>query len=60
MIIAVDNRALEIAKDTNLNVINRNNLDPVMTFINSPYFTDIKLPLENIEKWRSNLPIKEQ
>jgi len=53
LIVAVDNRALEIGKDTNLNVIERKNVDQSLDFINNSYVTDIKLPVEKIELWKS-------
>ncbi|WP_431293726.1 polysaccharide pyruvyl transferase family protein [Pedobacter sp. P26] len=52
LIVAVDNRAIEIGKDTNLNVIERSNLDLAYEFINNSYSTDIKLPNENIMEWK--------
>lgn len=58
MILAVDNRAIEIAKDTNLNVIPRENVEQLSDFIDGSYITDINLPLENIAKWKSNLPFQ--
>lgn len=56
LILAVDNRAVEIAKDTNLNVIKRENVDQSIDFIQSNYATQIKLPQEAISKWRNSLP----
>ncbi len=55
LILAVDNRALEIGKDVNLNVIKRENVEDSLEFINNDYQTDIKLPLENIERWKKSL-----
>lgn len=51
-IVAVDNRAYEISKDTNLNVVKRENIEEVLNFINNSYTTEISLPLENISKWK--------
>ncbi len=48
-IIAKDNRAKEIAKDTNLNVIKMDEMEEV---INGEIITDIKLPYENIRLWK--------
>jgi len=53
LIVAVDNRAIEIGKDTNLNVISRKDIDLVYDFINKDYQTDIKLPIEKIDQWKS-------
>ena len=55
LILAVDNRAIEIGKDVNLNVIKRENVFEIVNFINNEYITDIKLPVENIDKWVSSL-----
>lgn len=54
LIIAVDNRALEIGNDINLNVISRASVDIIELFINNEYITEINLPLENIEKWKNS------
>lgn len=51
LILAVDNRAVEIGKDVNLNVIERENVEDSIHFINNPYTTSIQLPKENIERW---------
>jgi polysaccharide pyruvyl transferase WcaK-like protein len=55
-IIAVDNRAFEISKDTNLNVIKREDIDKVTEFINKSYTTKIILPKQNIADWKNQLP----
>lgn len=55
-IVAVDNRAVEIAKDTNLNVIKRENIEQMFDFIEKVYQTKITLPVENIKSWRQALP----
>lgn len=52
LIVAVDNRALEIGKDTNLNVIDRNQLELCYDFIKNPYITNIKLPEQAIKTWK--------
>lgn len=56
LILAVDNRALEIARDTNLNVINREEVEKIKNFVDAPYTTIINLPNENIKLWFDNLP----
>ena len=54
MIIGIDNRAEEKKKSFNLPVISRENLDILENeFINSELYLDIQLPLENINKWKS-------
>jgi hypothetical protein len=54
-IVAVDNRAFEISKDTNLNVVKRENVEDILNFINKSYTTKILLPIENIAKWKKQL-----
>lgn len=54
IIIGVDNRAIEISNDCNLVVVKRDNIDSELEkLINSSFKTDIKLPLENIKKWKN-------
>lgn len=53
LIVAVDNRALEISKDINLNVVSRGSFDPIINFIDSNFNTTINLPLENIYAWKN-------
>lgn len=60
LILAVDNRALEIGKDVNLNVIKRENVEESLKFIMNEYITDVKLPLENIERWKKSLNYNKQ
>nr|WP_315134034.1 polysaccharide pyruvyl transferase family protein [uncultured Flavobacterium sp.] len=55
LILAVDNRAIEIGKDVNLNVIKREDVEDSLFFITNNYITDIKLPQENINKWIDSL-----
>lgn len=52
-IIAKDNRALEIGKDTELNVIKSEELDSLESKINSNFETKLSLPWENIETWKN-------
>jgi len=58
IILAVDNRATEISKDTNLMVLQRDE-DPqkLEQIINSEFETNIVLPQENIDKWKSQFLI---
>lgn len=60
LILAVDNRALEISRDTNLNVIPREEVDRVADFIDGEYQTLIRLPEEAINRWKNqfNQPIE--
>lgn len=53
IIIACDNRAIEIGKDTGLPVIERKNIITQLdNMIKEQFATKIELPLENIEKWK--------
>lgn len=53
LILGVDNRAREIAKDINLNVAPRGDDDSINKFIASPYITSLKIPLSAIHAWRA-------
>lgn len=54
IIIAVDNRAIEMGKDFHLPVIKREEIyEKLDNMINNEYITNIYLPLEEIEKWRN-------
>ncbi|MDY7050737.1 MAG: polysaccharide pyruvyl transferase family protein [Microcystis panniformis WG22] len=53
LILAVDNRAIEISKDTNLPVVPRNDWESITSWIESDYTTQIILPWSNIDKWKS-------
>ena len=54
LIIAVDNRAKEISKDTNLPVIGREEVkEKLENIINSAWKTEIELPISNIRKWKA-------
>lgn len=53
LIVAVDNRAVEISRDTNLNVIKREDINKCLDFINNDYSTDIRLPENEIQLWKS-------
>lgn len=53
LIIAVDNRAVEISRDTGLPVIKRENVKQELEhMICDGWKTEITLPFENIEKWK--------
>ncbi|MFA6572495.1 MAG: polysaccharide pyruvyl transferase family protein [Bacteroidota bacterium] len=53
LIVGIDNRSLEIAKDTNLTVIKRQNIDGIKKWIYASENTDINLPLDAIQKWKN-------
>jgi len=57
LIIAVDNRAAEISRDTNLPVIARDNSDALRDWIVSGAPTAITLPWDNIARWKASLGI---
>ena len=53
IIVAIDNRAKSIAKDTNLPIINREDIKlHLKNTINSEFKTEIHLPEENIKNWK--------
>jgi hypothetical protein len=54
MIIGVDNRAIEIKKDINLNVIERTDSIKLKNWVQGKTNTGpLKLPLENINSWKN-------
>jgi polysaccharide pyruvyl transferase WcaK-like protein len=59
IIIGIDNRAIEMQKDINLNVISRDNIDDIECIINQELRTEIKIPQENIDRYLSQFVKKE-
>lgn len=55
LIIAIDNRAMEIHNDTNLPVINRDDMENIDIWINKSQNTEIRLPLTNILEWKESI-----
>ena len=53
LIIGVDNRALEINKDTNLPFIDRNRIEDMEKWVNRSFETEINLPYDNINEWKA-------
>lgn len=54
IVVVVDNRAREIAKDTNLIVVERQDVNKGLeNLVNSEFETKIQLPTEAIEMWKS-------
>lgn len=53
IIISVDNRATELNKNYNIPIIQRDDISNLSDIINSEIVTDINIPEENIEKWKS-------
>ena len=52
IIIGIDNRAIEMKKDINLPVIERDNLDSLELLIKSKWHPQINLPHNNIKQWK--------
>lgn len=52
LILGIDNRAIELTKDCNLNVLLRKNISELDKIINLPIATQIKLNYENISIWK--------
>jgi polysaccharide pyruvyl transferase WcaK-like protein len=52
IIIGIDNRASEMKKDFNLPVINEHEIDILPDLINSSLELNIKIPIDNIIKWK--------
>jgi polysaccharide pyruvyl transferase WcaK-like protein len=52
IIVGIDNRAKEMKKDFNLPVIEAEELSLLDNLINSAFETKIKLPQDNIDKWK--------
>lgn len=57
LVISIDNRAAEIAKDTNLPTANRGDFDLITRWIDTPSPTRITLNLDAIERWRSQFQL---
>lgn len=53
LIIAIDNRATEMSKDINLNIIERKNIRQLESLIFSKIETKLDIPIENINKWKA-------
>ncbi|MBK1987102.1 polysaccharide pyruvyl transferase family protein [Sphaerospermopsis aphanizomenoides BCCUSP55] len=60
LILEIDNRAAEIAKDTGLPTVKRGEIDKIKNWIISPSMTEIYLDPEPIKQWRSqfNMAVK--
>jgi len=53
LIVAVDNRAKEISKDTNLPIVERNDLDAIKKWINYPNKISINVNQDRISQWKN-------
>lgn len=54
-IVAVDNRALEISRDSGIPIVNRDVVEEFDSFISGDVDFNISLPFENIEVWKEQL-----
>jgi polysaccharide pyruvyl transferase WcaK-like protein len=52
IIIGIDNRAIEMGNDFNLNVIEPENVNILDEIIKSDLITDISIPKDNIDIWK--------
>lgn len=58
IVISIDNRAKNIGKDTGLPVIEREDIEVLLQEkINSEFATDIRIPINNIKKWKKQFQI---
>lgn len=55
LIIGIDNRALEIAKDVKINVLPRQEIENIADFVKRPQPNSLILPEQNIEQWKDTL-----
>lgn len=53
IILGVDNRAFEKSSDFNIQVCSRENTEEIAYTVERDFVTDIKLPTENIRRWKS-------
>jgi polysaccharide pyruvyl transferase WcaK-like protein len=53
LILAVDNRATEISRDTGLNVLPRNEVSRLEAFVQGPYVTSLNIPFSAIARWKA-------
>ena len=53
VIIVIDERAREINKSNNLNCIEKTNIDCLEQYINGEIITEVKMPFDTIEQWKS-------
>ena len=53
IVLGVDNRAFEKSRDFNLRVCKRSETEEIRSAVERDFVTDIKLPVENIIRWKS-------
>ncbi|MCS5420921.1 MULTISPECIES: polysaccharide pyruvyl transferase family protein [Psychrilyobacter] len=59
IILSIDNRAREMGKDYNMNVLDRTDIDKLEKYIHSEFKTNIKLNIDNINMWKNQFNKKE-
>ena len=52
LIVSIDNRAKELNKTCNINIIDRENIDSLKEYVYSDIKTEIRIPTEQIELWK--------
>ena len=55
IIIGIDNRAIEIEKNINFNIVNFENLSELENRINSKWETELNIDEANITKWKKSI-----
>jgi polysaccharide pyruvyl transferase WcaK-like protein len=58
LVIGIDHRSAEIARDTGLPVLRRTEVKELETWVNGRAATIIDLPTENITNWKANLRLR--
>ena len=53
LILAVDNRAVEIANDINLNITHRKDISGIREFVFGEYRTQLNIPYDEIKRWKA-------
>lgn len=55
LIIAIDNRATEIGKDTGLPIVSRGNTEAINQWLGESRPVQLKLPSDNINRWKKSI-----
>jgi hypothetical protein len=53
LIVSIDNRAREIARDTGIAVVERGDIGGMREWVHGNAKTQVRLPVEAIDRWRS-------